>query len=125
MSCSGGNRLKQSTHVCWKGSYKGKQYTAYNYACYPTQGKFSHYLRKNPLIQTLFTSSLLTLVPPLDLNAAPKGHDPSKCKEDGKKDDDCCALKGHESCASGFRVQRSNHACFKDAKFTAYNYYCT
>lgn len=93
MSCSGGNRLKPSSHVCWKGTYKKKAYTAYNFACYPTR--------------------------------APRGHNAKACREDGKQDDDCCAMKGHESCANGFRVQRSSHACFKNQQFTAYNYFCT
>ena len=49
-------------------------------------------------------------------------HDKSKCRENGRFDNDCCALKGTESCADGFAKMGSDHVCYDGGSWRAYSY---
>ena len=37
-----------------------------------------------------------------ELHPTKKGHDPSKCRENGEFDKDCCALENTYECADGY-----------------------
>jgi len=50
--------------------------------------------------------------------------DPSKCRENGSFDNDCCALKGTNSCADNYEMEQTEHVCYQGAGFTAYTYHC-
>lgn len=50
--------------------------------------------------------------------------DPSKCLEHGQLDNDCCALKGTNTCADDYDMEQSEHVCYKNTQFTAYSYSC-
>ena len=50
-------------------------------------------------------------------------HDASQCRENGKYDNDCCAIKGTAQCAGGLAVSWGA-ACYKGKGWTAFSYYC-
>jgi hypothetical protein len=50
--------------------------------------------------------------------------DPSKCREHGRFDNDCCALKGTNTCADHYQMEQTQHVCFRNSQFTAYSYHC-
>jgi hypothetical protein len=43
---------------------------------------------------------------------APRGHDPSACREKGRLDGDCCAEEGDRSCADGFTFVAGTEPCY-------------
>ena len=52
-------------------------------------------------------------------------HDPSKCRENGGFDNDCCALEGTSSCADGFEmVMNPSQVCYDGGDWKAYSYIC-
>lgn len=46
------------------------------------------------------------------------------CMENGKEDDDCCAIKGTWDCKDGYRLIDPNTVCWQGDHWTAYNYKC-
>merc|ERR1719329_213043 len=52
-------------------------------------------------------------------------HDASKCLENGKFDNDCCALQGTSSCEAGFTMSMGDTVCFDGGSWKAYSYTCT
>ena len=50
--------------------------------------------------------------------------DPKKCREHGRFDNDCCAIKGTNTCADHYTMEQTDHVCYKNEKFTAYSYHC-
>lgn len=50
-------------------------------------------------------------------------HDASKCRENGKFDNDCCAIKGTAKCAGDLALHWGS-VCYKGNGWTAYSYFC-
>ena len=48
-------------------------------------------------------------------------HDPSKCRENGDFDSDCCAGQGTSSCADGYTHVATGESCYQNI---AFSYYC-
>ena len=53
-----------------------------------------------------------------------EGHDPSKCLEHGKFDNDCCAIKGSAVCEDD-HVLRWGEPCYVSSAWSAIRYTCT
>ena len=68
-----------------------------------------------------FTVAALLMVQPLALAAK---HDPSKCLENGKYDNDCCAIRGTESCKDSYLKTMGNNVCYDGGSWKAYSYTC-
>jgi hypothetical protein len=51
-------------------------------------------------------------------------HDPSKCRENGRFDNDCCAIRGTESCADQFTKIDTGRVCYEGGSWRAHNYEC-
>jgi hypothetical protein len=48
-------------------------------------------------------------------------HDPSKCRENGRFDNDCCAGKEQSACADGYQHVATGQSCWQNI---AFSYYC-
>ena len=55
---------------------------------------------------------------PAVLRGLTRQHNPSKCRENGGFDQDCCAGAGQSSCADGFVHVPTGDACWADVAFT-------
>ena len=69
----------------------------------------------------MVTKAALLLMLPLALAGS---HDPSKCLENGKFDNDCCAIRGTESCGGGYLKTWSNTVCYDGGSWKAHSYTC-
>ena len=99
-SCAEGHTMNFTSDVC----YDGGDWKAYSYYCYPPKDGEK---------------------PPKDGDKKPKGeHDPSKCRENGGFDNDCCALKEQASCADDFKLLISDDICWDGGEWKAYSYHC-
>ena len=50
-------------------------------------------------------------------------HDASQCRENGKFDNDCCAVKGTAQCAGDLALSWGD-VCYKGDGWTAFSYFC-
>jgi len=50
--------------------------------------------------------------------------DPKQCREHGRFDNDCCAIKGTNTCAKGYTMEQTDKVCFRNSQFVAYRYNC-
>ena len=53
-----------------------------------------------------------------------KAHDPTKCRQNGRRDHDCCATAEAQSCADGY-VTTWSDVCAAGKDWSARTYYCT
>merc|ERR1712066_596241 len=42
--------------------------------------------------------------------------DPKMCREHGRFDNDCCAIKGTNTCANHYQLEQTQHVCYKNDK---------
>ena len=96
---AGHGTCKDDYQLTWGSTcYEGAGFTAYSYYC-------------------------SVKVPPIKKSIL-KAHDPSKCRENGQKDHDCCATAESQSCANGY-VTTWSDVCAAGKDWTARTYYCT
>ena len=51
-------------------------------------------------------------------------HDPTKCLENGRFDNDCCALKGTAKCKDNYKFVETEKVCHDGGSWKAYSYKC-
>ena len=65
----------------------------------------------------IVTALILSLLP------FANGHDKSKCVENGKYDNDCCAIKGSARCKDGYKLSWGK-VCYDGGSWKAHSYFC-
>ena len=95
--CKSDFKFVDTDIVCWDGG----DWQAFNYYCVNTDKK-----EVKKLGQML------------------KNHDPSRCRENKKFDNDCCAIKGTGACSNFFNYIDTDDVCYEDKQWKAYKYYC-